>query len=310
MGKIDASLILPKTDGDITYQIQGNMCFETLALCNMKLDFETCTFLDDIRYIDSIAENVKVIFTTPILAEKLPENKYGFILTERPRVLFFKFHNMLAGNSYYIRNEYKTEISSNARISSLAYISKNNVMIEDGVVIEPFVTIYPNVHIGENTVVRSGCRIGGEGFEFKKEENSIIPVKHLGGVEIGSNVEIQNNTCIDKAVYPWDNTVIGDSVKIDNLVHIGHGVKVANNTMIVANSGIGGRTEIGEDVWVGFASTIRNGLKIENASRINMGAVVTKKVKEGQAVSGNFAMEHEQFIHYIKKISGKGNKDF
>ena len=80
--------------------------------------------------------------------------------------------------------------------------------------------------------------------------------------------------------------------------------------MIVANSGIGGRTEIGEDVWVGFASTIRNGLKIENASRINMGAVVTKKVKEGQAVSGNFAMEHEQFIHYIKKISGKGNKDF
>ena len=309
MGKIDASLILPKTDGDITYQIQGNMCFETLALCNMKLDFETCTFLDDIRYIDLIAENVKVIFTTPIIAEKLPENKYGFILTERPRILFFKFHNMLAGNSCYIRNEYEAKISSNARVSSLAYISKNNVVVEEGAVIEPFVTIYPNVHIGKNTVIRSGCRIGGEGFEFKREENSIIPVKHLGGVEIGDNVEIQNNTCIDKAVYPWDNTVIGNHVKIDNLVHIGHGVKVANETMIVANSGIGGRTEIGENVWVGFASTIRNGLRIENDSRINMGAVVTKGVKNGQAVSGNFAIEHNQFIHHIKVISTTGNEE-
>ncbi|RKI37452.1 UDP-3-O-(3-hydroxymyristoyl)glucosamine N-acyltransferase [bacterium D16-51] len=309
MRKVDASLILSKMDRDTAYQMQGNLCFETLALCNMKLDFETCTFLDDIRYIDLIAENVKVIFTTPILAEELPENKYGFILTEQPRVLFFKFHNMLAGNSCYIRSKYETKISSNARISNLAYISENNAVVEDGVVIEPFVTIYPNVHIGKNTVVRSGCRIGGEGFEFKKEENGIIPVKHLGGVEIGDNVEIQNNTCIDKAVYPWDNTVIGDNVKIDNLVHIGHGVKVANNTMIVANSGIGGRTEIGENVWVGFASTIRNGLKIENDSRINMGAVVTKGVKEKQAVSGNFAMEHEQFIHHMKVISVKGKEE-
>lgn len=102
--------------------------------------------------------------------------------------------------------------------------------------------------------------------------------------------------------------MIGDNVKIDNLVHIGHGVKVKQNTMIVANSGIGGRTEIGENVWVGFASTIRNGLKVENNSRINMRAVVTKEVKEGQAVSGNFAIEHDRFIHHMKVINLKGNE--
>lgn len=303
MGKIDASFILSKMDRNTAYQIQGNTCFETLALCNMKLDFETCTFLDDVRYVDLIEENVKVIFTTPELSEKLPKNKYGFILTEQPRVLFFKFHNMLAGNSYYIRTEYETKISGSARVSSLSYISRNNVVIEEGAVIEPFVTVYSNVRIGKNTVIRSGCRIGGEGFEFKREGKGIISVKHLGGVEIGSNVEVQNNTCIDKAVYPWDSTVIGNNVKIDNLVHIGHGVKIAEDTMIVANSGIGGRTEIGENAWIGFASTIRNGLKIENGSRINMGAVVTKNVKERQSVSGNFAIEHGKFMKHIKEIN-------
>ena len=45
-------------------------------------------------------------------------------------------------------------------------------------------------------------------------------VKHLGGVKIGKNVEIQHNTCVDKAVYPWDDTIIGNNSKIDNLVHI------------------------------------------------------------------------------------------
>lgn len=305
MGKLNAYEILKNIQIDIKYECLGDVSFDTLALCGMKLEQRTCTFVDNVKFMSAIATNVGVIFTTLSLAEQLPKDKYGLVITENPRLLFFKFHNLLADNKKYVRENCKTKISNSAKISSLAYIAQENVVIEDDVVIEPFVTVYPNVHVGKNSIIRSGSRIGGEGFEFKHAGNSIIGVKHLGGVEIGHNVEIQNNSCIDKAVYPWDNTMIGDNVKIDNLVHIGHGVKVGKNTMIVANSGIGGRVEIDENVWIGFGATIRNGIVIESDSRVNMGAVVTKEVKKGEAVSGNFAIEHEAFIHHMKKLSEK-----
>ena len=47
-------------------------------------------------------------------------------------------------------------------------------------------------------------------------------------------MEVQNNTYIDRAIYPWDNTVIGECTKIDNLVHIGHAVKLGHGCMVVS----------------------------------------------------------------------------
>ena len=155
--------------------------------------------------------------------------------------------------------------------------------------------------INDNSIIRAGCKIAGEGFEFKNTSEEVFHVSHIGGVIIGESVEIQYNTCIDKAIYPWDNTVIGDHVKIDNLVHIGHAVKVDSRTMIVANSGIGGRVSIGEDVWIGFGATIRNGIHIGDRARTNMGSVVTRNVGTEEAVTGNFAIPHKDFIANLKK---------
>ena len=42
------------------------------------------------------------------------------------------------------------------------------------------------------------------------------------------------------------------------------------------------------------------GLNIGKSARINMGAVVTKPVMDGQSVSGNFAVEHHEFLKFMK----------
>lgn len=89
-------------------------------------------------------------------------------------------------------------------------------------------------------------------------------------------------------------------VVVDNLVHIAHAVKIGRGSMIVAQSGIGGRVEIGDNAWIGFGATIRNGITIGAGSRVNMGAVVTKSVPDGTAVSGNFAMPHDKFIDFVR----------
>ena len=142
---------------------------------------------------------------------------------------------------HYCRDRFRTIIGEHCSISKHCCISDYNVSIGDYVTIEEFVSIRENTTIGNNSIIRAGSIIGGEGFEFKANGAGILSVKHLGGVRIGENVEIQHNTCIDKAVYPWDNTSIGDNSKIDNLVYIAHGVKVSNNVLVVGQSGILGR---------------------------------------------------------------------
>lgn len=282
----------------------GNFNFDTLGLVQSNTEKSICTFIDNEKFIEDIPDRVSVILTKEELKEAL--QNYNCCIVESPRIAFFQLHNSLCNCKDYRRNTKPTRIGKNCGISDSAYIANKNVFIGNNVVIEEFVSIKENVAIGDNCVIHAGTVIGGEGFEFKRDKDTVLSVSHAGGVRIGENVAIQYNVCIDKAVYPWDDTVIEDYVKIDNLVHIAHAVKVGVGTMIVANSGVGGRTVIGENSWIGFNATIKNGLKLGNNTRVNMGAVVTKDVEAEGSVSGNFAIPHSQFIKHIKNISRGG----
>lgn len=262
-----------------------------------------CTFVEDKKYLNQVTEQVTMIITNVDVAKSIDTNtvNFGLIIVDNPRIVFFEMHNFLSTKKEYCGEENKTQIGGNCKISSNAVIAPRNVIIGDNVIIEEFVSIKENTIIGDNTIIRAGCRIGGEGFEFKRKDDIVFLVKHVGWIIIGENVEIQYNSCIDKAIYPWDKTVIGSNTKIDNLVHIAHGVKIGNGAMIVAHSGIGGRVQIGNNAWIGFNSTIRNGINIGNNARTNMGAVVTRNVDDNQAVTGNFAIEHSEFIRKLKE---------
>lgn len=276
--------------------------FDSLGLLVATTNMKILSFIEDIKYIDTISDEISCLICTPDMAEKIP-SKYGVISTKTPRLKFFEIHNILAGNEAYKRKQYKTTLGENCNISELAVISKNNVTIGNNVTIEEFVIIRENTVIRDNCIIRAGSTIGGEGFEFKRNANiDIRNVKHCGGVVINSDVEIQYNTCIDKAIYPWDNTVIGEYTKISNLVYIAHGVKVGDRCLLAANSSIGGRTIIGEDSWLGISATVSNGLILGKNARVSIGAVVTKNINVGETVSGNFAIEHGKFINFIKSI--------
>lgn len=297
------STILNDMNIDMKYEIIRNDEFETLGLVDSITGNTLCTFIDDEKYLESLSKNVKVVITNRDIATVI--NEKGICICENPRVLFFKIHNFMKNNSDYCRQKFNTIIGKDCKINKLTSISETNVQIGDNVTVEEFVVIRENTVICDNSIIRAGSIIGGTDFEFKRTDKDILAVEHLGGVMIGKNVEIQHNTSICRAIYPWDNTVIGDNSKIDDLVQISHGVKIGKNVFIVALSGIGGRTIIGNNSWIGFSTTISNGLKIGSNSRVNIGSVVTKDVADGESVSGNFAIEHNQFIKHLKKISGK-----
>lgn len=284
-----------------TYKLINEKHFKYLALTAQEIDETNCVFLDSGKFLNDIKDSVVMVLTTEELVSSLLEKPFGLCVVENPRELFFNIHNFLSDDKDYIRKPFKTIIGDNCEISHLASIAKNNVIIGNNITIEEFVVIRENSIIGNDTILRAGCKIGAQGFEFKRTDYGVLSVDHLGGVKIGNNVEIQYDVIVNRAVYPWDDTVIGDYCKIDDLVHIGHGVKLGKSVMVVANSGLGGRSIIKDNTWIGFAATIKNGITVGKNARANMGAVVTKPIPDNGSVSGNFAIDHKRFLQNMKK---------
>ena len=174
----------------------------------------------------------------------------------------------------------------------------NSSKINPGVVIERGVEIGKKVSIGYNTIIKqntiihnnvkigANCTIGAIGFGYEKDvKGSYNVIPHIGNVIISKHVEIGNNVCIDKAVL--GSTLIGENVKIDNLVHIAHGVKLGKNSMVIANSMIAGSVEIGSNCWISPSASIIDRISIGKDSLIGMGAVVIKDVKSNEVLIGN-----------------------
>lgn len=294
------SQLLPEYLPQYPFSVENEQDFDTLGLVVSPLDCPFCTFGDTERALETMNEHISMVITTAALAPKLVSDTRGVCIVDNPRAVFFRLHNALCRHQAYTRAVTPTKIGENCRIHPTAVIAENNVVIGDNTVIEEFVVIRENVTIGENCRIRAGAKLGFDDFEYKHENGTLFAVDHCGGVVLGKEVDILPNTCVNKALYPWDDTVIGDYCKLDELVQVSHGVKVGSGTMIVGLSGIGGRTEIGENCWLGYGCTVRNGIHVGNNARLNMGAVVSRDVEDGQAVTGNFAIDHKKFMENLK----------
>jgi UDP-3-O-[3-hydroxymyristoyl] glucosamine N-acyltransferase len=296
-----ASTILKSMDGNLDVECRGEIEFDYMGLSSSVYEGVLCTFIDNEKYMDAVLNRSAVILTTPEIAER-----YGVpaVIVDQPRYNFFRMHNFLARSSQhgYARKAFPTVIGQDSDISRLASISSENVVIGDRVTSEEFVSVKANAVIKDDAIIRAGSVIGGEGFQQMRGDGGVMAVIHAGGVVIGSHVEIQQNVCIDKAVYPWDNTILGDGCKLDNQIHIAHAVKIGRETLMAASTFVGGRVGIGEKAWIGASATISNNINVGDFAKVSIGAVVTKDVGPNQRVSGNFAIDHGKFLAFIKGI--------
>ena len=281
---------------DVRFETVNENGVYTLGLfdCN---HLTICCFLEASKFIHSIPINARTLITTKTLQNKLVDDGLGFVLVDHPKEIFWKLHQALEKDGDFVRPKQENEIAKTARIGKYVSIATNNVFIDDNVLIEDFVTIYENTHISRNSVIRSGCRLGGAGFQEYKTNDRIITINHYGGLIIGENVDLHNNTSIDRALFPWGDTIIGDETKIGSMVHIGHAVKIGSGCELASNSIVAGSCVIGDNVWVGPGVSVGNSIHIGNNSRLNIGSVVVNDVPENGSVSGNFAIEHRKFLY-------------
>lgn len=291
--------MLSKNDGLGTYMYK-EVHFEALGHIKSKTSKKIITFIDDEKYIVDLEDkkNIAGILCTEKIANKINHLKILTIITENPRIEFFELQNQIG---IYYKNK-KSMILDNMLIDESAYIDSKNVLIENNVKIGKNVKVHSGSIIKSGAIIGDNSVIGNEGFEFKREENGhIIKINHYGGVIIEENVEIKEMCSIHKALFDWDNTVIGKNTKVDANTHIGHGTKIGKENLIGAGSNITGNVLIGDYCYVGPGSIISNRCEVGNFSKISIGSVVTKNVEENSTVSGNFAIPHQLFMRNLKK---------
>ena len=244
-----------------------------------------------------------------VLKEEAIHEDCNYILVENPR---YAFQAIL--KAFFTPQE-SFSIAKSAVIDASASIAEN-VFIGENVVIEKGVKVGANTKISHNTVILSYTNIGknvmiganntigGVGFGYEKNElNEFELIPHIGNVIIEDNVEIGNNTCIDRAVL--GSTILKKNAKIDNLVHIAHGVEVGENSMVIANAMVAGSVKIGKNSWVAPSASILNQKKIGNNVTIGLSAVVVKDVADGMTVMGSPAEDIKEVLRKKKMLENK-----
>ena len=174
------------------------------------------------------------------------------------------------------------------------------VVVGDDSVIHPGVILYPGVKIGARAILHAGCVIGADGFGFVFENGRYEKFPQVGTVEIGDDVEIGANSCVDRGAL--GATRIGDGTKLDNMVHIGHNCRIGRHVVIAAQTGLSGGVEVGDYAVIGGQVGIGDKAKIESGAVLGSGCgVLTSKiVRKGEPVWGTPARPLKQ---YLKRLA-------
>ena len=73
-----------------------------MGLAVSKCDEKLLSFIENEKYIDGLGNNVTYLITTKEISEKL-KGRFGILISEVPRMAYFKLHNELTKIKEYMR---------------------------------------------------------------------------------------------------------------------------------------------------------------------------------------------------------------
>lgn len=291
---------------------------------------------DDICYYDGkkppaegvMSSRAGACFISQANAASLPEGVVAMV-TDFPRLA----HSRAAGHLLAIRDwlddsepHHATNVHSTAKIAPGAYIGPG-AAIGDRTVVGPNAVIGAGVQIGRDCVIGanvsiqcalignrvkiySGARLGEAGFGVMPGPQGAEDAPQYGRVILQDGVTVGANSCIDRGAF--DDTIIGENTKIDNLCQIAHNVVVGRNVLMASFSGVSGTVTLGDGVQLGGRAGIADHVNIGEGTQIAAASGVFRDIPGGETWAGIPARPIRQWMREIawlqKQISGDRRK--
>jgi len=281
------------------------------------------TFISNPKYA-SLARSTRA--SAVIVAEDFPAIPAAMLRSKNPYLDFARALEMFYQSPCYVPGVHPTAVvHPSAKLGADAHVGpyvvvQEDVVIGDYAVLLAHVVIYRGVKIGDNflahshSVIREFCRlgnnvvlqngvvVGGDGFGFAKDNSGHWhKIPQVQPVVIGDDVEIQSNSCIDRASV--GETRIGRGTKIDNLVQVGHGSQIGEDSLLAAQVGIAGSTEIGNKVILTGQVGVVGHCKVGDGAIVTPQSGVAADIAPGAIVSGTPAVDHRLWLKYSAALN-------
>lgn len=176
--------------------------------------------------------------------------------------------------------------------------------VGEGSEIFPNVVLYPKVKIGKYCRLHAGAIIGADGFGYKFHQGIHHKIWHMGGVEIGNQVEIGANSCIDGGAFV--PTRVGEGSKIDNQVQVGHNCQLGRGVILCGQVALGGSAILEDYCMLGGAVGIGPDVKLGMGSQVAASAKVNRDWPAGSKLGGIPAVEMKEWLRglsFLKRNS-------
>ncbi len=184
--------------------------------------------------------------------------------------------------------EDRARIGANTRIGPGAVVGPD-CDIGDDCILHANVTFVRSVSVGDRCIFHSGAVVGADGFGNAQTEDGWLKVPQLGGVRIGSDVEIGSSTSIDCGAI--DDTIIEDGVRLDNQIQIAHNVHVGAHTAMATGCAIAGSARIGKRCMFAGMVGMAGHIEVCDDVIVNGKGMVSRSITEPGIYASNFPIE-------------------
>ena len=277
--------------GDPALVISGLAPLETASA-------EQLSFLSNPKYQQQLlASQAACVIVAPAM-ETIARTRGACIVSDQPYLYFARltqwWRQQLSGASRPKGIHATAVVDPEAWVHPEAYVGPLCV-VERGArvgaysVLKSRVTLGEHCTVGERCILHAGVVIGADGFGFAQDGERWEKIEQLGAVDIGNDVEIGANTCVDRGAL--HNTVIEDGVKLDNLIQIGHNVRVGRNTAMAGCVGVAGSASIGPNCTLGGGAIVLGHLTIAANVHISAATVVTRSLHKPGQYTGMFPID-------------------